>query len=148
MWPSSVSGPGWQGEQSAGALWFALEWMFTSVGGSIVLTYKPMIHTQVSEQMKMFMVITNNYFHHSLWLFCLLPENTVLSSHCISLFAFLISSLVYNCKFQHNMDCNFDIYEEVFFSWIMANICFKNMVLASQHRMCRRNTGSNIVPLL
>ena len=48
MWPSSVSGPGRQGEQSAGARWFALEWMFTSVGGSIVLAEEAMRHTNNS----------------------------------------------------------------------------------------------------
>lgn len=52
MWSSSVSGPGRQGEQSAGALWFALEWIFTSVG-SIVLTKKAMTHTQLPDVIKM-----------------------------------------------------------------------------------------------
>lgn len=37
VWPSSASGPDWRDGRSAGAFWFALEWMFTSVGGSIVL---------------------------------------------------------------------------------------------------------------
>lgn len=36
VWPSSESGPGRQDGRSAGALWFALERMFTSVGGIVL----------------------------------------------------------------------------------------------------------------
>lgn len=37
VWPSSASGPHRRDRRSAGALWFALERVFTWVGGSIVL---------------------------------------------------------------------------------------------------------------
>lgn len=41
---ADLSGPAWRDRQSAGAAWFALEWMFTAVGGRIVFT-EPESHT-------------------------------------------------------------------------------------------------------